>query len=228
MLTVFWGLKFQMKPSMKAVGLFAISGLLMCQFHYALSVVFFGCGIIFIFWKTPELNEKTWPFFRLLRWGVFGALIGLLFLSQTQSFQNTRLGVLSKLLEGDAIESIKNFQESSLIVKSRATYSTESLDTSSLESATMGIGKSVINYFFYPYPWKVENILDIYGIFEVLWRFILLVFAVRTLLEWKPGEDSRFWMLAILYGYNSFYGPWALPIMALPSAIIMLVTGFFY
>ncbi len=74
------------------------------------------------------------------------------------------------------------------------------LDASSVYGLVTTIPMVFVQYMFAPFPWQVENVKDIYALFESMLRFLLLFFAISS---WRRSSGEvrscySFLLIAVL------------------------------
>jgi hypothetical protein len=98
------------------------------------------------------------------------------------------------------LEGVNAFRQYAATIHGRATYGIM-LDTSSVLGLVKSISIIFAYYMLAPFPWHVENVLDVYAMLESMLRFVLLFFAVSS---WRrsSGEIRTYYsfLLIIFFG----------------------------
>ena len=73
------------------------------------------------------------------------------------------------------------------------------LDTSSLWSLIKTTSLAYIYYLFSPFPWQINNCLDVYAFAESLLRFILILFSITSWYRAEGIKRSIWGLLLVIY-----------------------------
>ena len=202
MLTVYWGIKMQMKGDVNKYLLFMImSAFAMGLFHDALLV--YAVLLIFLlmtwtlcpvtrFWKITKLRLLA-VFFPLVLIGAYilnGQSIGLGY--------GHRIGLggqwLDALFNLDFLQMAEEFRFNSVRKMGRTTY-TVGLDLSSLYTTIYSSCKLYLYYLAAPFPWQIKNVLDVGGMIESFLRMILIYFSVK---HWRNAYGAQRRILGLM------------------------------
>jgi len=202
MLTVYWGIKMQMKGDVNKYLLFMImSAFAMGLFHDALLV--YAVLLIFLlmtwtlcpvtrFWKITKLRLLA-VFFPLVLIGAYilnGQSIGLGY--------GHRIGLggqwLDALFNLDFLQMAEEFRFNSVRKMGRTTYIV-GLDLSSLSTTIYSSCKLYLYYLAAPFPWQIKNVLDVGGMIESFLRMILIYFSVK---HWRNAYGAQRRILGLM------------------------------
>ena len=214
MLSVYWGLRFHLKPAKGAMIFCVFSASIMGLFHKALILyALFLVPVLFLFFPqqiSGSLSNK-WRFSkrRLITVSLLLILIiGTLIIGI--QFKVGGLGPVEAFLSGRGLKYAAEYRTKLIFENApnaRANYGIM-LDTSSAITLTRSTLLMFVCYLFAPFPWQVTNWLDIYGAAESLLRFALIFFSI---LFWSRAEgiQRRIWGL-LLAIYFSMTFLWAM------------------
>ena len=214
MLSVYWGLRFHLKPAKEAMIFCVFSALIMGLFHKGLILyALFLVPVLFLFFpqKISGSLSKRQPFskWRLITVSLLLVLIiGILIIGVLTNVEG--LDAVESFLLGDGLKYAAEYRARLIEVSApnaRANYGIM-LDTSSAGSLIRTTSLAFFYYLFAPFPWQVTNWLDVYGVAESLLRFALILFSI---LFWfrAEGIQRRIWgLLLVIYFSMTFL--WAM------------------
>ena len=214
MLSVYWGLRFHLRPA-KGIMIFCVfSALIMGFFHKALILyTLFLVPVLFLFFPqqisgSPS-NRRRFSKWRLITVGlVLVLIIGIFIIGVLSNIKG--LGAMESFLSGKGLKYAAEYRTKLMFEdasNARANYGIM-LDTSSLVSLIKTTSLAFLYYLFAPFPWQVTNWLDIYGLTESLMRFVLIVISI---ISWyrTDGVQRRIWgLLLVIYFSMTFL--WAM------------------
>lgn len=215
MLSIYWGLQYNLKSSKVSLLLCIIFAFLMGIFHKAL--IFYSLILLFaIFLLFPVIfSFLSGNKFQLPKKQIFYFVIITLFILgilQTAIYYNIPdSDILQSVFSGKAISRAVLYREDLLFKiapDARANYGII-LDTSSLPQF---VKSTVLIYFYYlfaPLPWQVSNWLDVYACAESIFRFILIWFSILFWYREKDIQKRSIWSL-LLFIYFSMTFLWAM------------------
>jgi hypothetical protein len=205
MLAVYFGIKMHLKGVLDVnFLLFILSVLAMGLFHKGLFAYMFFLVILFMVFSIKPSCHLWCIKKRQLLLFLFAPIIwvGLFFLVKLHF---NGLGPLTAIINVDVFEYISNYRMS--LHEARATYGLELCFSSPL-AFFPSVFMLYLYYLFLPFPWQIENILDIYASGESILRFVLLYYSVKN--WWNAyGVQRRLFglMLAIFFSMSFL---WAL------------------
>jgi len=205
MLSVYWGLRFHVKPSKNALIFCVLSALIMGFFHLALILYILFLLPLLLLWFPKQINSlpENRRIFPGKRFMVISAililLIGILF-----------MGVLLEIKGLEAVGSVffgkglkyaadhRTILMFEVAPDARANYGIL-LDTSSVGSLIKTTSLIYIYYLFAPFPWQISNWLDVYAFAESLLRFILILFSIISYYRAEGLQRSIWGLLLIIF-----------------------------
>lgn len=190
MLAVYFGLKMHITRDINRYLLFMImSAVAMGVFHQALSIYAFFLVVLFLLWThRPVSRLGSVKKLRLMAVLAIPALIlGVTTYAATDS-------ALSFFASGnmELLDHAAKYRDGSLLA--RATYGI----TFDLSSPLMAIYTGLMlytHYLFAPFPWKVNNVLDVYASIESLSRLVLICFALKN---WRNAYGTQRRLLGLM------------------------------
>ena len=206
MLSVYWGLRFYLKPARGAMVFCVLSSLAMGLFHKGLILyVLFLLPLVFL-WPTQPV-KRAWGVLKFSKRRLIGGVVALLLVlglfSLCGSGGMPGLEALKSVASGRGLEYVEKYRASSAAIDARATYGM-TLDTSSPGVMAVTMLLVYIYYLFSPFPWQVSNILDFYAAIESMLRFVLIVFAI---VGWRGTNGvyrRTFGLLLVIYFSMAF------------------------
>jgi len=178
MLVVYFGLKMHVTGGVNKYLIFMIiSALGMGLFHHALLVYAVFLIVLFLLWTH-------WPVSRLgnvKKVHVLAVFTIPALMLGAASYAATNSVALSAFFNMELLETAAKYREYS--PSTRATYGAN-ID---LSSPLMAIYSSLVMYIYYlfaPFPWQINNVLDVYASIESILRLVLICFA------WKNWRNS--------------------------------------
>ncbi len=214
MLSVYWGLRFHLKPAKGAMIFCVFSALIMGLFHKALILyVLFLVPVLFLFFPqqiSGSLSNRRC--FMNQRWIFVGLILiilaGIFIVGNLDSVKG--LEVMRAFLSGRGLKYAAEYRTKLIFENApnaRANYGIM-LDTSSAITLIRSTLLMFVYYLFTPFPWQVTNWLDFYGAAESLLRFLLITFSI---ISWyrADGIKRRIWVL-LLAIYFSMTFLWAM------------------
>ena len=214
MLSVYWGLRFNIKPAKEAMIFCVFSALIMGFFHKALILyALFLVPVLFLFFPqqiSGSLNNRQ----RFLKWRlitvslVLVLIIGIFIIGGLSNIKGSE--VIESFLSGNGLKYAAEYRTKLMFEdapNARANYGII-LDTSSVITLIRSTLLMFVCYLFAPFPWQVTNWLDLYGIAESLLRFVLIAFSVVSWYR-ADGVQRRIWgLLLVIYFSMTFL--WAI------------------
>jgi len=213
MLSVYWGLRFHLKPAKEAMIFCVFSALIMGLFHKALILyALFLVPVLFLFFPqqiSGSLSSRGC--FLKRRWIFIGLVLiivaGIFIIGNLDSIKG--LEVMRSFLSGKGLKFAVDYRTKLIFEQAqdaRANYGIM-LDTSSVITLIRSTLLMFIYYLFAPFPWQATNWLDVYGAAESLLRFALIFFSI---LFWfrAEGIQRRIWGLFLVI-YFSMTFLWA-------------------
>jgi len=214
MLSVYWGLRFHLKPAKGAMIFCVFSALIMGLFHKALILyALFLVPVLFLFFpqQVSSLLSNRQRFLKR-RWISVGLVliivVGIFIVGNLDSVKG--LGVMRTFLSGKGLKYAAEYRTKLMFgdaPNARANYGIM-LDVSSPISLMKSVWLVYIYYLLAPFPWQVTNLLDLYGVAESLLRFLLITFSI---ISWyrADGVQHRIWgLLLVIYFSMTFL--WAM------------------
>jgi len=214
MLSVYWGLRFHLKPAKGAMIFCVFSALIMGLFHKALILyALFLVPVLFLF-SPQQISGSLSDRRRFMnrRWIIIGLILiilaGIVIIGNLDSIKG--LEVMRAFLSGRGLKYAAEYRTKLIFENApnaRANYGII-LDTSSVITLIRSTLFMFVCYLFAPFPWQVTNWLDLYGAAESLLRFLLITFSI---ISWyrADGIKRRIWGL-LLAIYFSMTFLWAI------------------
>jgi len=194
MLSVYWGLRFHLKPAKEAMIFCVLSALIMGLFQRALILYALFLVPLLFLWFPQQISGSLsykWSFSKrrliivsLLLVLIIGALISGI------QLKVSGLGPVEAFLSGEWLKYAEEYRISAIEKSAsyaRAIYGI-TLDVSSPISLIKSVWLIYIYYLLAPFPWQVANWLDIYGAAESLLRFLLIMFSI---ISWYRAESIQ-------------------------------------
>lgn len=223
MLTVYWGLRFHIKSTKKAMIFCLFSALIMGLFHRALILYALFLVPVLFLWFPQQIFSSLSNRWRSSKWRlitvslVLVLIIGIFIIGDLSNIKG--LGTVKSFLSGKGLEYVVEYRIRLLnpqplylltfeeAPRSRADYGIL-LDTSSLGSLIRTTSLVFLYYLFAPFPWRVSNWLDLYALAESFLRFILIAFSIISW-YWTDGIQRRIrGLLLVIYLSMTFL--WAM------------------
>ena len=214
MLSVYWGLRFHLKPAKGAMIFCVFSALIMGLFHKAL-ILYASFLVPVLFLSFPQQisaslsNSRRFLKRRWISVGLVLIIVAGIFiignLDNVKGLEVTRAFLSGKGLKYAAEYRTKLIFENA--PNARANYGMM-LDTSSVGSLIKTTSLAYIYYLFAPFLWQVTNWLDVYGVAESLLRFVLILFSILLWFR-TEGIQRRIWGLFLII-YFSMTFLWAM------------------
>ena len=214
MLSVYWGLRFHLKPAKGAMIFCVFSALIMGFFQRALILYALFLVPVLFLWFPQQISgslSNRWCFskWRLVTiCGILFLIIGALIIGI--QFKVGGLGTVEAFLSGEWLRYAEEYRIRA--IENSASYARAiygiTLDVSSPISLMKSVWLIYIYYLFAPFPWQVTNWLDVYGIAESLLRLLLITFSI---ISWyrADGVQHRIWgLLLVIYFSMTFL--WAM------------------
>ncbi len=210
MLSVYWGLRFHLKPAKEAMIFCVFSALIMGLFHRALILyALFLVPVLFLFFPKQIFNslKNIWcsSKWRLITISLILILItGILIIGVLSNVEG--LEAMESFLSGKGLKYAVEYRERlifEMAPHARANYGIM-LDTSSVGSLIRTTSLLFLYYLFAPFPWQVSELIDLYGAAESLLRFLLITFSI---ISWyrADGVQHRIWgLLLVIYFSMTF------------------------
>jgi hypothetical protein len=195
MLTVYWGIKMQMKGDINRYLFFTVvSSLVMGLFHNGLLVYSIFLIVLVMVWSLRPVSN-FWSIKKLRLMAVFVALVLVAVVTYSAKVEvYGGIRGLVALAKGEMLETASTFRVLSERITSRTTYYI-SLDLSSPFATIYSSCKMYLYYLFSPFPWKVKNVLDVYGAMESFLRMILIYFSIK---HWRKAHDVQRRLLGLM------------------------------
>ena len=205
MLSVYWGLRFHVKPAKNALIFCVLSALIMGFSHRALILyILFLLPVLFLWFPKQISNspDRRW-FFSRKRFIIIGIIliliIGLLIIGILLKIQG--LGALASVFSGKGLEYAEVYRIRlmfEMAPDARANYGIF-LDTSSVGSLIKTTSLIYIYYLFAPFPWQITNWLDVYAFAESLLRVILILFSIISCYRAEGLQRSIRGLLLVIF-----------------------------
>ena len=214
MLSVYWGLRFHLKPAKGAMIFCVFSALIMGLFQRALILYALFLVPLLFLWFPQQISGSLsykWSFSKrrlitvsLLLVLIIGALISGIQLKvgglePVEAFLSGEWLKYAEVYRVRAIEGSASY--------ARAIYGI-TLDVSSPISLMKSVWLIYIYYLYAPFPWQVTNWLDVYGATESLIRFALIFFSILFWFRAEGIQRGIWGLLLIIYFSLTFL--WAM------------------
>ncbi|HPK87591.1 MAG TPA: hypothetical protein PK267_06170 [Atribacterota bacterium] len=213
--TVYWGLRYRLESTKNSLIFCLISSLLMAFFQRALVVYALVLIAIILLWNLYEvsgsyegkraINKKKLIVISLSLIFILGIIITGI------AFKVEDIGAVEAFLKGKGFQFAADYRARLLLIKApdaRANYGIL-LDTSTVTGFLKSTVFIYIYYLFSPFPWQIENFLDLYSFFESLLRFILIGFSILLWHQEKDRKKRSIWSM-LLFIYFSMAFLWAM------------------
>lgn len=159
-----------------------------------------GLGLIPV--ATLFNVNRSRQFFILLKsksYAYFLMILGVLVVIALLPLFAKQIDIITSLMDGN-LERYATTYRSSLTLDSIGSGYDAKLDFSSLFMLVVSTLKIIFYYLFYPFPWNVTRVLDVYGFSEVLWRGILIYYSFKGWYLTKGKlKGIKFFMLAAYF-----------------------------
>lgn len=223
-LAVYYGLLFQLHGKKSGLLLSAIFALAMGPFHVGLLV--YAGFMIFIISYWLMYRNKDCLLVSKRRVVVAGVLL-ILFLTGmlgiqllTQVHDYTGLKSLSYM---GIVDAVKSYRTGGMSIYARTNYAV-ALDASSWSSLASSTILIFLYYMFAPFPWQIENFMDLYAAIESLLRLCLIIFAIIAWRRAAGVQRRTFTLLLVLYFSMEFL--WSVGTMNYGTAMRHHIVGY--
>jgi hypothetical protein len=195
MLTVYWGMKMQMKGDInRYLFLMIVSALVMGLFHNGLQVYSTFLIVLAMVWSLRP-GTYFWSVKKLRVMAVFATLVLIVAVTYSAKIEvEGGIKGLVALANGKLLETTAVFRKFSEVTISRATYLIP-FDLSTPYTTIYSISKMYVYYLFAPFPWQVKNVLDAYAAMETFLRITLIYFSVK---HWFNAYGVRRRLLGLM------------------------------
>jgi hypothetical protein len=194
MLSVFFGLKMHLKGGINTcLFAFIMSTIVLGFLHKGL--IFYGIFLValFLIWNfRPTTCHRNIKKIHLAAFAM-----GSVALAGFMALLNMKLpghDVLTQWVHTEWLEYVSSYRDGIIRANGRATYDI-ALDMSSYMMAVYSGLRIYIYYLFAPFPWQVDNLLDIYAVMESVFRMILICFSVS---HWRKASGSQKRLLGLM------------------------------
>ena len=182
LLSVYWAIRLQKRPGILVLSFLLMSVICLAVLHVGLFWYALYLILVSLCWGILGHKMKV-P----LRFLLTGSLIAcIIVLAQKMGWY---------MSVGDILDGADNFRQNAATIQARTTYGIM-LDTSSVLGLVKTIPVVIVYYMFAPFPWQVENVVDIHALLESMLRFVLLFSAVYS---WRrsSGEVRSYYSFLI-------------------------------
>lgn len=205
LLTVYFGIKMHLNRDLRLFPLVLLFAVCMGLFHKGL-VLFMVPLVLIVSFFTIEGDSSRFErarggrYYHVFLYSALSAVVFsvvVLVVQRAELLHDTPKAVIS----GEAFEYVREYREGGS--EHRATYGIDFEDENPLV-LTSSLIKMVFYYFFYPFPWVVQNLMDVYAVIEIFWRAVL-IFSSCWLVYTSRGDSRRIYMMLLtLFFVNSF------------------------
>jgi len=205
MLSVYWGLRFHVKPAKNALVFCVLSALIMGFFHLALILYILFLLPLLLLWFTKQNSSvpENSRIFSRKRFMVISAIliliIGILFIGVLSEIKG--LEAVGSVFSGKGLKFVADHRTRlifEIAPDARANYGIL-LDTSSVGSLIKTTFLVYIYYLFAPFPWQINNWLDVYAFAESLLRVILIFFSIISCYRAEGLQRSIRGLLLVIF-----------------------------
>ncbi len=214
LLSVYWAIRLQKRPGILVLSFLLMSVICLAVLHVGLFWYALYLILVSLCWGILGHKRKvSWTL--PLRFLLAGSLVAcIIVLAQKMGWYVS----VENVLDG-----ADTFRQNASTIDGRTTYGIM-LDTSSVLGLVKTIPVVIVYYMFAPFPWQVENVVDIHALLESVLRFVLLLFAVFS---WRrsSGEVRSYYgfLLIIVLGMELM---WALGTINWGTAMRHHVPGY--
>jgi len=214
LLSVYWAIRLQKRPGILVLSFLLMSVICLAVLHVGLFWYALYLILVSLCWGILGHKRKvSWTL--PLRFLLAGSLVAcIIVLAQKMGWYVS----VENVLDG-----ADNFRQNASTIDGRTTYGIM-LDTSSVLGLVKTIPVVIVYYMFAPFPWQVENVVDIHALLESMLRFVLLLFAVFS---WRrsSGEVRSYYsfLFIVVLGLELM---WALGSINWGTAIRHHVPGY--
>jgi len=214
LLSVYWAIRLQKRPGILVLSFLLMSVICLAVLHVGLFWYALYLILVSLCWGILGHKRKvSWTL--PLRFLLAGSLVAcIIVLAQKMGWYVS----VENVLDG-----ADNFRQNASTIDGRTTYGIM-LDTSSVLGLVKTIPVVIVYYMFAPFPWQVENVVDIHALLESMLRFVLLLFAVFS---WRrsSGEVRSYYsfLFIVVLGLELM---WALGTINWGTAIRHHVPGY--
>jgi hypothetical protein len=192
MLAVYWGIKMHVEGGINIyLVALVLSSLVMGLFHNGLIVYATFLIMLFMVWTLRPVS-RSWQIKTLRLMTVcFLPFLWMVVVVVTK-LDIAGLAALTALSNLELLDAAKNYRGN--LVVGRTTYDAV-LDLSSLFKGFYSSLVLYAHYLFSPFPWQVQNILDIYASMESFLRLTLIYFSIK---HWRSTSGSQHRLLGLM------------------------------
>lgn len=196
MLAVFFGLKMHQKGGINfyLVALGA-AALVMGLLHKGLLIYSFFLVAVFMAY-SPRAASVFGQVKKLHLLLVFAIPLAMALIVIAVNLNIQGLAVLRALANLDILEAASGYRDRPTIT--RATYGIK-LDLSSTITGISSGVKLYLYYLFAPFPWQINNVLDIYASIESIARLVLTYFSLKSWRRAQGVQRRRIGLMLILF-----------------------------
>lgn len=196
LLMVHWSLKLRFAPGIRPLAFLLFFAAMTASLHHGLALFAMFAVVAALTWAYGGRARRSRIFRRLffLAIGIGGVILVLRL--QVGGASNS----LAALREGNSTKYVDMYRESLHNVDGRTNYAA-TLDSSSILSMMLTFPGVVISYMFEPFPWHVQTLSDVVACAESMLRFLLVFFAVRTLMKLRGEARQQQLFLLVLLGF---------------------------
>jgi len=187
LLCVYWAIRLRKRSGILIFSFMLMSALCMATLHYSLAYYAVYLIAISVYWGILG-RKKGVRQMRHLRFLFAGLLVACVIMLTLK--MGWYMGV------GQALREAENFRLEAVTILGRTTYGAM-LDTSSVGGLVNTIPMVFVQYMFAPFPWQVENVVDILAMLESMLRIALMFFALSSWRKYSGEVRSYYCFLLI-------------------------------
>lgn len=223
-LAVYYGLLFHLRGKKPGLLLSAIFALAMGPFHVGLLVYAGFMIFIMSYWlmyrnKDCLLVSKRRVIVAVVLLLLFlTGMLGIQLLTQMHEYSG-----LKSLSDMGIIGAVKSYRTGGMSIYARTNYAV-ALDASSWSSLASSASLIFMYYMFAPFPWQVENFMDLYAASESVLRLCLIIFAIVAWRRAAGVQRRAFTLLLLLYFAMEFL--WSVGTMNYGTAMRHHIVGY--
>ena len=232
MAAVYWGFRYRRDSNLLYLFLMLVFSLAMALFHKALIFMAIILVLTIVLWpgKVQSKSEHEW----VKTGAIIVSMISIVvvgFLVVANSLGGSYGGeVITAVVKGDILEYISHYHGILDQYSGRASFEV-GLDASSWGALMVSWIKVYYYYLFSPFPWQVQNFLDVYAFVEAFTRLLLIVATIYTGI--RGASHYKYYIFQLLFIYFMMTALWSLGTANYGQAIrhhlltnwILLLTG---
>tara|TARA_B100000315_G_C14594879_1_gene598292 strand:+ start:3663 stop:4940 length:1278 start_codon:yes stop_codon:yes gene_type:complete len=220
MAVIYFGLRYHIHRQWRYIFYSVFAGMLLGMLHAGLAVVVLFSLPIILFWP---IGHRSWARAFMTRPKAIFACCMLVMAVSVGLAEKANLGYVGSLLQGEILHEATGNRDNRMNTGARTNVEAD-LETDTVHGFSGSIGIIFIHYMLEPFPWRVQNALDVYAACEGYWRVLLLLCSVLAIRRAQGPMRQIMELLLLLYITMSVM--WAVGTVNYGSALRHHVVGY--